>query len=94
MYINLIYVYCHINGFLTLTAHRTPSLTTSIFYKENLGSFAPPLNQKSLNSLLPVVKVDMQSLLEEVIVEWGTGAMYSASVSNKISAVRADHRTI
>ena len=33
----------------------------------------------------------MQSLLEEVIVEWGTGAMYSASVSNKISAVRADH---
>jgi hypothetical protein len=34
------------------------------FHRDNLGSFAPPLNQMSLNSL----KADMQGLLEEVIM--------------------------
>jgi hypothetical protein len=34
------------------------------FHRENLGSFAPPLNQMSFTSL----KADMQSLLEEVIM--------------------------
>ena len=34
------------------------------FHRENLGSFAPPLNQMSFSSL----KADMQSLLEEVIM--------------------------